>query len=224
MARGACRVAASASSMCRSHMRAQKPGAMPLRSKSEATTASGLRSISTYRVAMFRAARSSVTNGTNREIRGSLSTNKEEAPYSSSINTRKARAASSRKDGDKALRSSLRQSSQLLSICSSKRSCCATSDAGSQWPRTLLGDAPNKVLGKSAPSRLMTRAMAEVPLRCMPRTNRQMRCGKAPTSPWLGITSRCTTTPLPALSRSRALPLGRILGSGPQICPTTSLM
>ena len=200
------------------------PGVMPLRSKSEATTASGLRSISTYRVAMFRAARSSVTNGTNRQMRGSLSTSSGEAPYSSSTSAWNPRAASSRSDGGKAAGSSLRQSSQLLSICSSKRSCCATSDAGSQWPRTLLGDAPNKVLGKSAPSRLMTRVMAEVPLRCMPRTSRQMRRGKAPASPWLGITSRCATTPLPALSRCRALPLGRILGGGPQICPIASLV
>src|SRR5262245_51528454 len=138
------------------------------------------------------ASNTSSQKGRIRQKRRSFSTNSREAP-NSCASSAPACSLNSSALGERyqpGLKAS--QSCQLEPADSRSASLKSATACDSQCPVSLLAAPPINVLGRSQPSRLNTRASAEVPERCMPAT----------TSAVFGRRRGCATgSPTSAMSR-----------------------
>jgi hypothetical protein len=109
--------------------------------------------------------------GTNRQIRGSLTTIKGSSPNSSIMIEAMFRRCSSAAGERSHCGSSCRQSCQQEPAEASNSSCATARAKLSKIPRSLHSCGPIRVfLGSAAPSSPTAPVTADVPLRCIPRT------------------------------------------------------
>ena len=147
-------------------------GGKPSRRASEPTTSFGGRDTNTTRSATPQRSSTRCHNGSRRHRRGSLTAHSETPAKSRcTIATSASNAVCAAADASQ-LSGNGRGSSQVRSSAASKRSCTATTSACSQNPDGLSGPAGIRFSPNATPCRLSTRVNAEVPLRCIPSTNK----------------------------------------------------
>ena len=142
---------------------------------SEALTSSGFRNGMTSAASTCRSSKSFNHSGRRRAILGSLTTNNRLSEKSVSITAANlVRACCAYVESSQSSGSGNGSAGDVPNASSSSL-WIRTTAPGSQFPRMLSAEGGKRSLGRSAPSKLMTRVTADVPVRCMPQTMTQTR-------------------------------------------------
>ena len=148
---------------------------MPSRASSDSATSSGLRIGDTIKGRAPKRPSVSIQKGSRRQMRGSLMTNIRLSPnwFSRTVcalSWNWSTRGEEYQPGSKVRHSSARHSSSFVPAETRISRLTATISGDSQNPRSLEGCGAIRFFGRSQPRMPKIRAMADVPLRCIPAT------------------------------------------------------
>ncbi len=156
--------------MWRSQRRCAREGRISSRTQSESATSRGSRSATTKDGSRPRSARISTHSGASSESRGSFTSHRASPANCSSIRFARATRVLWMAGARVQPSGRGRIPSQVVPRPCSTSSCRRTTSASSQNPVGLSAWGGSRPSPTATPSRFNVRAIAEVPLRCMPST------------------------------------------------------